>query len=68
MSMFTLETCGAANFSNFLLLPTLDLGRVSFVELMRYHFESHLTQIFPKHAVLFSLNDAYVCMREGVLL
>ena len=53
----------------FVLLPDLYLGHASLAKLMRYHFESHVTQIFPQDFVLFSLNSQYIhaCMRAGVL-
>ena len=47
-------------YQPFVLLPDLYLGRALLVKLMRYHFESHLTQNFPKDFVLFSLNDTYM--------
>ena len=50
----------------FLLLPDLFLGHAWLVKLMRYHFESHVTQIFPKDFVLFSLNDTYMFAWERV--
>ena len=34
-------------YQPFVLLPDLYLGHASLVKLMRYHFESHLTQNFP---------------------
>ena len=65
--MFTLETWGAKKLSTFIvLLPDLYLGHASLVKFMRYHFESHLTRIFPKDFVLFSLSDTYMFAWERV--
>ena len=47
-------------YEPFVLLPDHYLGHASLVKLMRYLFESHLTQIFPMDIVLFSLNDTYM--------
>ena len=51
----------------FVLLPDLYLEHALLVKLMRYHFESHVAQIFPKDSGLSSLNSTYVCMRAGGL-
>ena len=50
----------------FVLLPDLYLGHAS-AKLMRYHFESDVTQIFPKfnNFVLFSLNGTFACLHES---
>ena len=48
----------------FVLLPDLYLGRALLVKLMRYHFESHVTQIFPKDFVLFH-SIVPMCLHES---
>ena len=45
--MFTLETCGATNVSNFCSAAGFYLGHASLVKLMRYHFKSHVTTKRP---------------------
>ena len=48
------------NSQTFVLLPDLYLGHASLVKLMRYNFELHVTQIFPKDFSEISLNDTYM--------
>ena len=53
-------------YQPFVLLPDLYLGHASLVKLMRYHFESHLTHIFPKDCVcIYVFTQRYIYCRRS---